>query len=53
MLGFIVASAISLIFPMLQKWFGGPGTAFLIFGIYTFFSFLLNFEVLVETKDKI
>ncbi len=51
--GFVIAAGISLIFPLLEGWFGGPAVAFLIFGVYTFLGWVANREFMVETKDKI
>jgi hypothetical protein len=46
------AGLISFIFPLMVEYFDGPATPFLIFAIYSLFSFGVNIWLLIETKGK-
>lgn len=52
LLMFLFAGIISFIFPIMVEWFGGPAVPFLVFALYSLFSFMLNTWLLIETKGK-
>ena len=53
MVNWLTVATLNIIFPILVALAGGnPAPVYMIFGVYTFFGFLINNRLLIETAGK-